>query len=349
MKIRGLRTFWRTAQWIRNRFTQGALILLYHRVAELPSDPQLLSVTPEHFAEHLEILRKQSQPMGLRQLAQARQDGDVPERAVVVTFDDGYFDNLLHAKPLLERYEIPATVFITTGFIGSELEFWWDALERLLLRPGTLPEKLVLRRNGRVHHWELGREATYEEDAFLRNRAWNVLKKDVPGLRQRLYRSLHQMIRTLSADEQQKVMDVVVAWAGGKTSGRSTHRTMSADEIVCLGEGGLVEVGAHSVTHPVLSALPPEMQKAEIRNSRTQLEEILGRQVTSFAYPYGYRSDYTARTISTVREAGFGSACSAIPGLVWRGSDMFQLPRLPIFDWDGEAFARRIQRWFGRA
>ena len=65
--------------------------------------------------------------------------GDVPSAGVVVTFDDGYADNFHNAKPLLERYEIPATVFVTTGYLQDQREFWWDELERILLQPGTLP------------------------------------------------------------------------------------------------------------------------------------------------------------------------------------------------------------------
>jgi peptidoglycan/xylan/chitin deacetylase (PgdA/CDA1 family) len=80
---------------------------------------------------------------------------------VVITFDDGYADNLHNAKPLLERYDIPATVFVTTGHIGHEREFWGDELDRLLLQPSTLPELLGLSINGSPYQWELGEVAHY--------------------------------------------------------------------------------------------------------------------------------------------------------------------------------------------
>lgn len=336
----------RSARQLRNRFTPTGLVLLYHRVAELPSDPQLLCVTPQHFAEHLEVLRKHARPMRLPQLPQALQDGNLPRRMVIVTFDDGYADNLHNAQPLLKRYDIPATVFVTTGHIGQEPEFWWDELDRLLLQPGTLPETLRLSVNGRPYQWELGEAAHYSEDTYWRHRCWNVLEKDDPTPRQHIYRSLCQLLRPLPERERQKVLDELLAWASTKPMGRSTHRTLLLDEVSQLTKGGLVEIGAHTVTHPVLSALPAAAQQDEIQGSKARLEEILGRPVTSFSYPYGSRSAYTAETVAIVREAGFACACSNFPDVVWRRTDSLQLPRFLVQDWGGDELARRLEEWF---
>jgi peptidoglycan/xylan/chitin deacetylase (PgdA/CDA1 family) len=97
----------------------------------------------------------------------------------------------------------------------------------------------------------------------------------------------------------------------------------------------------------VLSRLPSDSQRAEIQGSKARLEEILGRNVNSFAYPYGLNSDYCAETIRTVRESGFGCAMSSSEDNVWQGSDLFQLPRRIAFDWDGEQFERKLRQWFG--
>jgi peptidoglycan/xylan/chitin deacetylase (PgdA/CDA1 family) len=346
VNIPGLGRLRRSAQWIRNRFVQGAVILLYHRVSQLPTDPQLLCVTPGHFAEHLEILRKKYSPMGLQELSQVYRQGNLPQRAVVVTFDDGYYDNLSNAKPLLERYDIPATVFVTTGYVGRQRECWWDELERLLLQPGTLPDTLSLTLGGKHHHWKLGDASSYSEEAYECYRTWNVRKKRLSG-RQDLYNALHPLIRPLADGSQREVMDVLFAWAGLKPTLRSTHRTLSTDEVLCMAKGRLIDIGAHTITHPVLSLLPPAMQQAEIQGSMTRLEETLGRPVTSFAYPYGLRSDYSAETIATVKQSGFTCASSSYEDNVWQGSDRFQLPRRIVFDWDGEQFARKLRQWLG--
>jgi peptidoglycan/xylan/chitin deacetylase (PgdA/CDA1 family) len=345
MRLPGLETTRKGVQWIRNRFIRGAVILVYHRVAALPSDPQLLSVTPEHFSEHLEILRRHTRPVSLQHLARGCRDGHVPRRTVVVTLDDGYADNLINAKPLLERYDIPATIFVTTGYTDHPRELWTDQLERLLLQPGTLPNTLQLVINRRPYRWSLGEGRHYSEDAYRRYRSWNLLSKACPSSRQRLYRALHQLLRPVPESDRRRILDDLTAWASADPTPRPTHRTLSAGELLSMADGGLIEVGAHTVTHPVLSALPASMQEAEITASKAHLEQILDSPVRSFAYSYGYRSDYTGQTVSIVRRSGFTCACSAFPDVVWRRTDVFQLPRLAAFDWDGAAFSRRLESW----
>src|SRR5689334_22252023 len=104
-------------------------ILLYHRVTNLETDPQLLAVTPENFAAHVEILRELTLPMRLPELvADVRAGKPLARSAVAVTFDDGYADNLDHAAPLLRDRQIPATVFVATAGLNNAAEFFWDDL-----------------------------------------------------------------------------------------------------------------------------------------------------------------------------------------------------------------------------
>jgi peptidoglycan/xylan/chitin deacetylase (PgdA/CDA1 family) len=309
---------------------------MYHRVAELPSDPFSLAVSPQHFAEHLEALRKYGRPTSLRQLTQTLQHGKRPHRAIVVTFDDGYTDNLYNAKPLLERYDFPATAFVTTGHIGERREFMWDELERLLLRPGRLPETLSMKVQGSAREWTLGEAASYSEDDYQRHRRWKTEERDDPSARHTLFRSLHRLLKPLPESEQQSSLDQLLAWSGATASGRETHRTMTADEVRRLAEGGLVEIGSHTVTHPALSALTLDRQRHEILQSKAHLEEILGDPVRSFAYPFGGTSDYTAETVGILRESGYTSACSNFPGIVRADTDLYQLPRIDVRDGDGD-------------
>ena len=344
MKLHVKERLRRSPQWLRNKVMPGGLILMYHRVADLPSDPFSLAVSPKHFAEHLEALRKYSRPISLRRLTESLRQGKRPHRAVVLTFDDGYTDNLFNAKPLLERYEIPATAFVTTGHIGDEREFMWDELERLLLQPGILPEALSLKVQGSAREWRLGEAASYSEDDYERHRSWNAEKRDDPSTRHTLFRSLHRLLKPLPESEQQKSLDQLLAWSGAEPVGRATHRTMTSDEVRRLAEGGLVEIGSHTVTHPALSALAPAGQRREILESKAHLEAILGHPVKSFAYPFGGTSDYTMETVGILRESGFDCACSNFPGIIRGDTDLYQLPRIDVRDVGGDEFISFL-RW----
>jgi peptidoglycan/xylan/chitin deacetylase (PgdA/CDA1 family) len=350
MRLPGSRRMRQVARRLRARFSSKVLILLYHRVRPVPCcDPYALGVTPEHFAEHLEILRQHARPMRLQQLMRALQEGNLPRRAVVVTFDDGYADNLYNARPILERQDFPATVFVTTGYVDQAREFWWDQLERLLLHPGTVPETLELDIDGTLYQWDLGKAATYEESDYRRYCDWHYGRDTEPSLRHQLFRSLYYQLAPLPDTKRRDVLEALQLWAQGDSQGRPTHRVLSPDEVVRLAEGGLIEVGAHTVTHPVLASLPIASQRNEIQGSKAQLERILGKTVASFAYPYGSRAraDYTEETVAVVRQAGFTGACSTLAQPVHRDTDGFQLPRAGVRDWNGDELAERLKVWFG--
>jgi peptidoglycan/xylan/chitin deacetylase (PgdA/CDA1 family) len=323
-----------------------ALILLYHRINELNTDPQLLSVTPERFAEHLQIIRRYGKPVTLQQLIETIQYGSLSSRAIAITFDDGYADNLHNALPLLEHYSSPTTFFVTTGYIDREREFWWDELDRLLLQPGVLPETLTLTINGSTHHWDLNEAAHYSESNCLRNRCWNVLEKNDPTSRHNIYRVLCRLLQPLPEEGRQKIMDDLLRWANIEPKRRPSHKTLSEKEIIRLAKTGLAEIGTHTTSHPVLSMLKPDMQQIEIEESKGRLEKIIGRPVNSISYPFGTKSDYTDETVAIVRRAGFNCACSAFAGAVCKGTDPFQLPRFLVRNWTGEEFARRLEDYF---
>lgn len=324
------------------------MILLYHRVFEAPIDPQLLCVTPQNFSAHMEHLQRRYRVLSLGELRRGILEGTVPKRAVVVTFDDGYVDNLWNARPVLERYGVPATVFVAAGYVGQELEFWWDEVERLLLHPGRVPRTLRMDLDGGVYEWDLGDAAEYTTAEFERHRGWHVLLRGDPTPRHRAYRELCRLMRPLPEGERQRVLSELRAWAGADGRPRWDYRPLAQAELLQLTRDGLVEVGAHTLSHPILSMLSLEDQRSEIFGSKAVLEKALGRPVVHFAYPYGSPADYTSETVALVREAGFEGACSNFAGTVGAGKkvDWYQLPRFLVRNWTGEEFARRLARWF---
>jgi peptidoglycan/xylan/chitin deacetylase (PgdA/CDA1 family) len=332
----------------RARLAPSTLVLMYHRVAAVSRDPWQMAVTPAHFAQHLQVIRRYGRPITCRDLGRELSRGRAPGRAIAVTFDDGYADNLLEARPLLERHDVPATIFIAAGCIGRPEGFWWDALERLVLGSTDLPSRLQLDIRGRSHHYDLGAGRGYPIEIQEEHVGWRA-GSEPPTERHRLFLALYKLLRPLPDSERGRALNHLSEWAGVASTAPSPSRPLTAPELGALAGGGLVEIGAHTLTHPQLSALDRESQREEIRGSRLALHEAVGEEIASFAYPYGSRSDYTSETVALVKDAGFSSACATTQGVVRRGTGRFELPRFHVENCDGDGLARRLTQWTGAA
>jgi peptidoglycan/xylan/chitin deacetylase (PgdA/CDA1 family) len=300
----------------------------YHRVAEIQHDPFSLCVSPQNFKEQMEVLQTLANPIRLEELVQAIEDGHLPPKAVVVTFDDGYADNLHKAKPLLEHYEIPAMIFIVTGSIGSK--FWWDEMTHILVSPKRLPKRLEISFNDFTFEWNTG------------NSSFEPSGNDSFENGEHLLRVLYRKLLPLSSEARKGVITQLRNWSGFDPDKSYPCRTMTSDELIQLVSGGLVDVGAHTVSHPILSELSDIEQRMEVLQSKEILEKILDCKMKSFSYPHGLPSE---ETISIVRNSGFLCACASYNDVAWSGSDPFHLPRFWVQDWDGKKFERWLQRW----
>jgi peptidoglycan/xylan/chitin deacetylase (PgdA/CDA1 family) len=151
---------------------------------------------------------------------------------------------------------------------------------------------------------------------------------------------------SLPLEEKHAVLDQVRSWAGMTAGLRPGYRTVSEAEACELSTNPYIEIGAHTITHPVLSALPVSEQKNEIEASKSALERIIGKSVASFAYPYGKRFHYSKATTSLVRDSGFACGCSNFWGVVTTRTRRFELPRIQALDWEPVKFARELDLWF---
>jgi len=320
---------------------------MYHRVTNAVSDPQLLCVTPRHFAEQLAVLSERYRILPLREFVARAEAGASLRGTAAITFDDGYADNLHEARPLLERFAAPATVFVATGYIGTRKEFWWDELERLLLQPGELPRSLAVEAGARIYAWNLGQDASYSAESCNRHLGWNVAQPTNPTRRHALYRDLHMLLSLQRTAQREQLLQAVRDWSGHGCEGRASHRALTEDETRTLAHGSLIELGAHTKTHPVLSMLPAHEQRAEIAASRDKLQTLTGRAIKTFAYPYGGLADYKRNTVKVVADLGFDAACSTFSNVITGPCDRLQLPRFTVRDWDGETMRARLQQWAG--
>lgn len=316
---------WRRAwQRLADGAAQPPLILMYHRIAQDALDPWQLCVSPANFAAQMQVIRRRRRPMALAELMRQLQQGRCPSGAVVVTFDDGYRDNLLAALPVLEASDVPATVFCTAGYVGSEQSFWWDRLAALLLAPERLPPTLAIDVGNLHWRQDLGPAVSSNSE---------------PGARLAFYREFWARLRPLAEADRALALEAIAAWSADAGVAQ-TPIALSHQQLSTLAASPLIEIGAHSVTHAALPALTPEAQRREIGQSKAQLEAMIGRPVRHFAYPFG---DQSAETATLVRDAGFQSSCTTEHGAVRAGTDLFQLPRIAVGNWDGNTFAQALQ------
>ncbi len=334
----------RTRRLLR-RFEPGnrALILLYHRIDDPVVDPWNLAVAPGRFDQHLAVLRASSRPLPLADLVAALRARRVPDRAVAVTFDDGYADNRLHGVPALERHDVPATIYVTAGALDAPHEFWWKQVEQLLLEPGDLPRRLEVDHPQLRWSYDLGDAAA----RAVPDSSWSI-NDPPPTPRQAAFVSLLGAMQSLARGVHDEVLAELFASAGIDRATRPSHRMLSRDEVRGLASGGTVEIGAHTLSHPRLAELGAAEQEREIRGGKEMLEEITGREVASFAYPFGEHADFDPASVRIVRDAGFSSAGVVRDLAVSRTSRVHQLPRVGIRDWDGDEFERRLEWWLRR-
>jgi peptidoglycan/xylan/chitin deacetylase (PgdA/CDA1 family) len=286
-----------------DRSAGRGVILLYHRIAVAEYDPFGLCLPPDEFRFQIGYVRQHCQPMSLEALTHAVRSGSVPDRAVAVTLDDAYVDNLTVASPMLTAAEIPATFFATTADLDRDREFWWDTVTRLLLCEPSLPAGLEF-------HWADGAQRSVPTSVD----------------RQALLRTVHDMMRLVPARQRDDLVQQLVRQVDrGRT--QSSARPMTGSELQVLASRPGHDIGAHTRHHLSLPAQPDDVCLDECRDSRTQLEALLNRSVISLAYPFG---DLTERTVKHAADAGFSSAVTIAAEPVTSFSDVMRLPRLPV-------------------
>ncbi len=311
---------------------RAPVVLCYHRVFKPERDPHLLSVSPENFRAHLEVIRRLAQPLALDEIV-----GEVrPARGVVLTFDDGYLDNLEIALPILREFAVPATIYIATGSVGAEREFWWDDLERLTLSAAGLPEVLRLQINGRVREWDLA-------DATASEASWNVLHEAKPSPRQKLFLDLHAALRPLPEARQEEVLQQLRAHSGTPRTARPQYRCVTAAELQTFAAEPLITLGAHTITHCDLDFRTETEQETEIAGSREQLAGFIGTTTAHFSYPYG---SFNESAVAVCQRLGFRSTVTCLEGTVQRRTHPQRLPRFLVRDWAGAEFERQLSAWF---
>lgn len=244
--------------------------------------------------------------------------GDLPARAMVITFDDGYADNHDVALPILQRHGLVATFYVATGFLDGG-RMWNDTvIEAVRASPACGLALGHLKLDGLEH-------LALADDAQRRAAIGRLLGA----------------LKYRPADERLALVQTVAEASGAVLPG---NLMMRSDQVRALGRQGMT-VGAHTVSHPILLTLPAHRVRQEIDQSRQVLEGILDEPVRHFAYPNGVPGrDLSDDTAGIVRGLDFDSAVTTAWGAARCGDDSFQLPRFTPWDRTRGRFGARLVR-----
>ena len=304
------------------RLTRGngrVAIVNYHRVLAAPSPYLASEPSIETFTWHMELLARCFNVLPLRDALAAIDAGRVPPRAVCITFDDGYRSVHDLALPVLRRLGLPATVFVSSGYV-SGLMMWND---RIVEAVETLPA----------------------EELNLAEFGLGVYSLRSVAERASTLGSLTEESKYLPPQQRSELVDRLETLVG---NGGASELMLSPEMVANLDRHG-IEIGAHTVSHPILTSLDDASAMHEISTSKRDLEAIIGKPVPLFAYPNGkVGTDFDARHVAMVREAGFQAAFTTAVGALTRHHDRYQLPRSRPWDTTPFRFALRLLQWLAR-
>lgn len=287
-------------------------ILIYHRVLDepdfmRPGEPDVL-----RFSMQMEILARYFNPIGMADALARLEEGTLPPRAVCVSFDDGYADNFHNALPILSRWQVPATVFIATGFLNGG-RMWNDTIIEAFRR---IESKML-----DLSALELGQYSL----ASASERRLSAVR-------------LLQEIKHLAPEKRLELADQI-----GRRAGELPNDLMlTTKELRDLSDSG-VEIGGHTQHHPILASLSLDAAKSEILAGKNELEALLQKPVRYFAYPNGRpMQDFLPEHRDCLEGLGFEAALTTQKGVAVSETDRYMIPRFTPWDRNPLKFAARM-------
>jgi peptidoglycan/xylan/chitin deacetylase (PgdA/CDA1 family) len=295
------------------------VILMYHRVAVARHDPWGLAVDPERFEEQIAYVKQHRTPMSMDELVDRLRSKTLPANAVAVTFDDGYRDNLDNAEPVLARHGVPATLFLATGFLNQNTPFWWDELATMILgATQAIRDQQVWAGEAVTLDWGEAKRSDLTD-------GWRA-SEEPRTARQKAYLAIWRRLQRATVEERDVAMNTIRRRLG--TAQDNLGKPMNHNEIRALLSDGLIELGAHTVTHPALTLLSRLESRREIESSGHRCCELAAKCVNGFAYPYG---DMSSEVRCDVARLGFSWACSTEGGFVnGKQPNIYALPRVAV-------------------
>ena len=327
---------------IKKLLTRQAAVLMYHRVATPRSDVWEIAVCPENFEAHLQVLKKSYRVLSLAELVHDVQNKSIKKNSVAITFDDGYVDNYEKARPLLEKYQLPATFFIASGYIDQGKEFWWDTLEQLFLFTPALPAVFSLPLNEQLLEFHLEEEAHLSPALVQKHQSWKACEEAPPTQRAQLFYKVWEQLKPLPLPQIEQKIFAIKEWAGEPATVDKAHCSMTLTQLQDLSRRLLFQIGAHTVSHPALAFHSPEVQQNELALNQSFLKTHTGQDIDLLAYPYGNYNEVT-RQVATALQ--FKAAFTTEEKSIVKHSNLLSLARYQVKNWNGQHFEDHLKHW----
>jgi len=298
---------------------QRLQILMFHRVLAQPDALFPGEMHAARFDRLMGIVAKAFSVLTLGQALSFMPERRLPRRALVITFDDGYADNAEIALPLLQRHGLVGTFFVSTGFLDGG-RMWNDTVIETLRR-------------------------TSRSDVDLAEFGLGAMPLSTPDQRRRTMEALLPKVKYMTLPERQQALDRLRQLAGAPPL--PAGPMMTTAQVQQLQRSGM-EIGGHTVRHPILALLPDAEARAEIADGQAQLQTRLDAPIDVFAYPNGQPGrDFDARHVDMLRQLGFRGAVTTAAGTAGAAADPFRLPRFTPWDvaqwrWTARLLSRRL-------
>jgi peptidoglycan/xylan/chitin deacetylase (PgdA/CDA1 family) len=323
------------------RKQNNAAVLMYHRISDEIVDPWDLCVSKENFDLQLSMLQQHFRVLSIPDLLVRLKENNLQPRSVAISFDDAYADNYLFAKPLLEKYNCPATFFVPTYFTGKQHLFWWDELAYIFLRSSGLPGTLDLKLGEQPLHFQI-QETDLTDTIKSQIEKWRW-PQPAPNQRCALYLSIWEKLKPLSIAEIEQAVIALRHWTNADYEIKAEELPINRMQLQDMLSHDLFTAGLHTHTHLALSRHDQPVQTADIQINRDVLKGFEGKMIDVIAYPHG---DYDNNTLQTAQSLGLNAGFSTQGYAFSSSANMFCLGRTQVKNYDGQSLQSHLEYLF---
>lgn len=296
---------------------KNIVVLMYHRIIDSDYNFWKLNVSPVTFEKHIKYISENYRVLRLED--EWNDLTEVGQKYVVITFDDGYVDNYKYALPILEKYHVPATIFVSTDLIDKNEMYWWDELEKMFILDQYTGE------------FEFNGTRYRTIDPKKREEACLTIRND---------------IKNMNPEERGDSMNALRSALGMEQSYTSELRCVNTQELVKMAASPYITIGSHTKSHISMGDFHlRELLRLEIEESLKTLEKKIGKKITVFAYPFGGEEDWCSAADKIIAECGIKKSVLVKNGNVSVEDRMYNIPRHMVFE--GEDMEVKMRKIWG--